>query len=501
MLGEFKILRRLGRGGMATVYLAEQTSLHRNVAVKVLFKELVADNSYLERFRIEAKAAAGLNHPNIVQVYVIGEQDGIGYIAQEYVQGMNLREFLKKKGTPDLPVALHILKQVAAALQAASAAGIVHRDIKPENIMLTRKGEVKVADFGLARVQRSGEEMNLTAAGETMGTPLYMSPEQIQGDRLDARSDIYSFGVTAYCLLAGAPPFKGETALSIALQHLNKEPPNLQEQRPDLPAALCQIVHKMMAKSPADRYPDAQSVLKDLKRLSQARSTGQPFVLDVSASQSSVPEPPKSFPGRLVGVLDMPFPGQVLRFGVLAAVVAGSAAGVGWVTRPSNPLLEPVKVGNATPRQGSIQLQYMHALRHEDDADAWRAVWEQFPDGLADESIRRRAKEHFAMLSLRNRQFDEAMTVFQEFSDLPGTQAEWVACGLAGKGIVASLNRQYQESQALFRALRIQGLHLRLSPRMSDLFEARLRENLHQLNQENEKQWQELLNGGESDEK
>src|SRR5579872_6267723 len=179
MLGDFRILRRLGRGGMAEVYLAEQVQLKRNVAVKVLRKERVTDSSYLKRFQTEAMAAGSLSHPNIIQVLMIGEQEGIQYIAQEYVPGMNLREFLSRKGFFDLIVALRIFKQVASALQAAHNAGIVHRDIKPENIMITRKGEVKVADFGLAQLTQGGERVNLTQDGVTMGTPLYMSPEQI----------------------------------------------------------------------------------------------------------------------------------------------------------------------------------------------------------------------------------------------------------------------------------------------------------------------------------
>src|SRR5579872_7291878 len=154
MLGDFLILRRLGRGGMAEVYLAEQTQLKRNVAVKVLHKDRVTDATYLKRFKTEAMAAGSLSHPNIIQVLMIGEQDGTQYIAQEYVPGMNLREYLARKGPPELALALHIMKQVAAALQAAHSAGIVHRDIKPENIMITRKGDVKVADFGLAQLDR-----------------------------------------------------------------------------------------------------------------------------------------------------------------------------------------------------------------------------------------------------------------------------------------------------------------------------------------------------------
>jgi serine/threonine-protein kinase len=243
MLGDFRILRRLGVGGMAEVYLAEQTSLHRNVAVKVLHKDRVADVGYLQRFKTEAMAAGSLNHANIIQVLMIGEEDGYQYIAQEYVAGMNLREFLARKGPPELGLALRIMKQAASALQAAHNAGIVHRDIKPENIMITRKGEVKVADFGLAQLSQGGERVNLTQTGVTMGTPLYMSPEQVNGSKLDLRTDIYSLGVTCYHMLSGHPPFRGETAISVAVQHLKHDPESLEKIRGDLPVLLCRIVH------------------------------------------------------------------------------------------------------------------------------------------------------------------------------------------------------------------------------------------------------------------
>jgi serine/threonine-protein kinase len=154
-LGEFRIIRPLGRGGMAQVYLAEQTSLHRSVAIKVLRPELLTDKTIVKRFEQEAKAAAGLIHPNIVQVYAFGQQDGIHYIAQEYVQGLNLRQFLNRKGPPELLIAYHIMRQVSSALAVAGDAGIVHRDIKPENILITRKGEAKVTDFGLAQLAES----------------------------------------------------------------------------------------------------------------------------------------------------------------------------------------------------------------------------------------------------------------------------------------------------------------------------------------------------------
>src|SRR6266852_5106431 len=211
-LDDFLVLRRLGEGGMGQVYLAEQISLKRNVALKILRAEMAANPTALQRFRHEAEAVAKATHANIVQVYAIGEAEGLRYMALEYVEGRNLREFLAKKGPPELPVALSIMRQVAAALQRASELGIVHRDVKPDNILLTRKGEVKVADFGLSRVLDGDQPaVNLTQSGVTMGTPLYMSPEQVEGKAVDVRTDVYSFGVTCYHMLAGHPPFRGET--------------------------------------------------------------------------------------------------------------------------------------------------------------------------------------------------------------------------------------------------------------------------------------------------
>jgi len=184
-LGDFHLLRRLGRGAMAEVYLAEQERLKRRVAVKILKPELAGDRTYLQRFQLEAQAAASLIHANIVQVYEVGCVDQLHYIAQEYVQGQNLRDYIGRHGPPDLPHALSIMRQVASALVKAAEQGVVHRDIKPENIMLTAGGEVKVADFGLARLTGPGVANDLTQIGITLGTPLYMSPEQVEGKPLD----------------------------------------------------------------------------------------------------------------------------------------------------------------------------------------------------------------------------------------------------------------------------------------------------------------------------
>lgn len=346
ILGDFRLLRRLGRGGMAEVYLAEQTSLKRQVAVKVMRPELLSDEKSLARFKREALAAAGLNHPKIVQVYTVGEADGVQFIAQEYVQGMNLRDFIAKKGPPETALAVHIIRQVAQALQSAHEAGVVHRDIKPENIMLTRRGEVKVADFGLAQIMERTEGMNLTQEGTTMGTPLYMSPEQVNGRKLDPRSDLYSLGVTCYHMLAGRPPFRGETPLSIAVQHLQAEPESLAAIRPDLPPALCDVVRKLMAKDREQRYADAKALINELKlvtrQLNPGAATGEisaPAFPAFTITEDDAFDVADDAEIDAAGAWNIPqwqiFLAACLAVGLFAALV-------GWLVRPENPLNAPL---------------------------------------------------------------------------------------------------------------------------------------------------------------
>ncbi len=267
-LGDYQVLRRLGRGGMGEVYLAEQRSLKRKVALKILRGDLAANPTAVKRFKYEAEAVAKATHANIVQVYACDEVDGVTYMALEYVEGRTLKEFFIKKGPPELSLAISFMRQIAAALQRASELGIIHRDIKPENILLTRKGEVKVADFGLSRVLDGDQPaVHLTQSGMTLGTPLYMAPEQVEGKAVDPRTDIYSFGVTCYYMMAGTPPFTGNTAFEVALAHIRSEAEPLQKIRPDLPEAFCAVIHKMMAKDPADRYQTCRELLKELNKV------------------------------------------------------------------------------------------------------------------------------------------------------------------------------------------------------------------------------------------
>ena len=270
--GDFHILRQLGQGGMGRVYLAEQISLKRKVAIKVLREDIASNPTALERFKAESKIVAQLCHPNVVQVHMVGKHEGRRFMVLEYVEGKSLRDYLLRRGSLEVMLVLSLMRQVAAALQRASELGIVHRDIKPENILLNRKGEAKVADFGLSRCLTLDQPVDLTRDGTAVGTPLYMSPEQVEGKAIDSRSDIYSFGVTCYHMLAGKTPFTGSNAFGIALKHVREEPPPLESIRPDLPAALCAVVRKMMAKKRSARYQSARDLLKDLSRLRESLS-------------------------------------------------------------------------------------------------------------------------------------------------------------------------------------------------------------------------------------
>jgi eukaryotic-like serine/threonine-protein kinase len=265
-LGDFQVERLLGRGGMGEVYLATQVSLNRPVALKVLRPDVLAKEGYRKRFESEAIAVAKLNHPNILHVYTLGQIEQVHYIAMEYVEGTNLREYVAKRGALELPAALSIMKQSAQAIGAAGEAGIIHRDVKPENLLITRRGRVKVADFGLCR-RLDEEGPQLTMAGITMGTPAYMSPEQAQGHPLDHRSDLYSLGGTYYFMLAGVPPFKADSPVAMALKQVREIPSSLLVHRPDLPVEIDRLVMKLMAKNPADRYQSAAEMLGDLAKL------------------------------------------------------------------------------------------------------------------------------------------------------------------------------------------------------------------------------------------
>lgn len=257
--GRYRLVRRMAAGGMGQVWEAEDTVLHRMVAIKVLSEGLSADPVSAERFRREAQAAAGLSHSNVAGVFDYGEDDGTQFIVMELIEGETLADRIAREGRLDPREATRIASEVASALEVAHEAGIVHRDIKPGNVMLTRTGEVKVLDFGIA----AAAGPNLTATGFTIGTAAYLSPEQAGGNRAGPASDVYALGVVLYEMIAGQPPFTGETPVAVAAAHVSREVPNLTDAVPDVPAHLAMACEKALAKDPKLRPRTA----RDLRRM------------------------------------------------------------------------------------------------------------------------------------------------------------------------------------------------------------------------------------------
>src|SRR5213080_2536693 len=237
--GRYRILRKLGTGGMANVYLAEDQELGRRVAIKILNERHAGDEQFIERFRREAKNAAGLSHPNIVSIYDRGEAEGTYYISMEYLEGRSLKELILARGPAPISVAIDYARQILAALRVAHRQGLVHRDIKPHNVLVDGEGRLKVTDFGIARAGPS----QMTEEGSIIGTAQYLSPEQAQGAPVHPSSDLYSVGVVLYEMLTGTVPFTGDTALEIAMKHLNTTPEPPSEQK--RPAELGEVPHEL----------------------------------------------------------------------------------------------------------------------------------------------------------------------------------------------------------------------------------------------------------------
>ncbi len=447
--GDFHVLRRLGQGGMGQVYLAEQISLKRKVALKILRPELAANSTSLQRFKAEAEAVARATHANIVQIYAIGEVSGLNFMALEYVEGRNLREYLEKKGPPEVLIALSILRQVAAALQRAHELGLIHRDIKPENVLLTRKGEVKVADFGLSRCfAEDVPRLNLTQSGVTMGTPLYMSPEQVEGKPVDVRTDIYSLGVTCYHMLSGQPPFRGQTPFEVALQHVQKEPQPLPEIRPDLPAELCALVHKMMAKAPADRLQTCRDILREAGRLRDllvgVSGRTPPLVsLGPVTSQAGDVIPTRSFPS-------LPARRQPWRFALAFLVLLLALGGgllFGWGRQqnlppwpaPIIPLEEPAPLAKAPP---------VHAER---EAELLKLIKEHTkPGSVLNMMTGLKYSIELGLLYLKDRRLDDADRFFKELERTEQRFRALRALGQLGQAMVLAFKDEPLQSNKQF---------------------------------------------------
>ncbi|MBI1913473.1 MAG: serine/threonine protein kinase [Planctomycetes bacterium] len=442
-VAEFHLLRKLGQGGMGAVYLAEQQSPKRKVAVKILRADLAANENALLRFQQEANTVGQLSHANIVQVYAAGEWQGLYYIALEYVEGRNLRDYLAKKGPPTVLHALSIMRQVASALIRASELGIIHRDIKPENILLTRKGEVKVADFGLCRLPEGDPRaLSKTDSNLTMGTPLYMSPEQVEGKPLDARTDIYSFGVTCYHMFSGEPPFRGNTAFEVALQHVRDEPVPLTKVRPDLPLELCAVIHKMMVKDPAQRYQTCRDLLKDIVRVRDTLN-GVTGHLPLSTT-GLVAEPASSTKALTVAPRRRLLVALVLT--LLAAGVAGAGLGL-WHQKGRSPadgeeaLAEPAPFPEATP-----------PLKREQTRKRWFDEFFAQHNGRENRTLGVQLCLDVALPCLEHGRLEEADEVFARLEKIK-QDVTYHALGTLGRAIVLALRERPDESNALFNKL------------------------------------------------
>ena len=260
--GRYEVLKRVGSGGMADVYMAKDHKLNRNVAVKVLKSEYVEDEKFLKKFETEAQAVARLSHPNIVNVYDVGIEDGINYIVMELAEGMTLKEYIRRKGYLSPKETVEISLQIASAISHAHKNHIIHRDIKPQNILVSEIGNVKVTDFGIAKATSSN---TVTSTATAMGSVHYISPEQAKGRFCDEKSDIYSLGITMYEMVTGHVPFDHENGVTIALMHLQNEITPPSQVRDGIPDSLEKIILKCTMKKPEDRYQTADELIADLK--------------------------------------------------------------------------------------------------------------------------------------------------------------------------------------------------------------------------------------------
>lgn len=277
----YEIIDKVGSGGMADVYKAKCHRLNRYVAIKVLKPEFSDDTNFVKKFRGEAQSAAGLSHPNIVNVYDVGEDNGLYYIVMELVEGITLKHFIERKGKLEVKEAVGIAIQIAMGMEAAHTNHIIHRDIKPQNIIISKEGKVKVTDFGIAKATNSN-----TITSNAMGSVHYLSPEQARGGYSDEKSDIYSLGITMYEMLSGQVPFAGDNTVSVALLHIQGEAIPLREVDPSIPPSVEKIVQKCMQKKPERRYLTASELIADLKR-SISNPNGDFVVLAAGAASDS----------------------------------------------------------------------------------------------------------------------------------------------------------------------------------------------------------------------
>jgi len=405
--GRYRISRKLGAGGMANVYLAEDQELGRSVAIKILDDRHAADDSFIERFRREAKNAAGLSHPNIVSIYDRGEAEGTYYIAMEYLAGRSLKELIVSRGPTPIRIAIDYARQILAAIGYAHRHGIVHRDIKPHNVVVDADGRLKVTDFGIARSGAS----QMTEVGSIIGTAQYLSPEQAKGAPVDQRSDVYSVGIVLYEMLTGKVPFTGDTPLEIAMKHLSEVPVPPSELRDEVPEDIDMVTLRALAKDPEDRYQTAEEMDADLARVARglgvsaetaeaatsvlagAGISGAPTIIAPRPTRVAPPMPPSGTPPAAYYGYEGPprrsrsiWPWLLV---LLLLAVAGVAAWFGYQKindqlNANKPIAVPFVVGLGQP-QAAAKIKEkgfkVHAVMHSNETFAKGIVYGQNPQG------------------------------------------------------------------------------------------------------------------------
>jgi predicted Ser/Thr protein kinase len=403
-LGNVRLIRKLGEGGMGAVWLGRHETLDKDVAVKILPPALARDETFAARFIREARSAARLEHPNVIQVLDADADNGVQYIVMQYVEGVDLQKAIKRKGPLPVRDCLSIVKRVAAALAAAHELQIIHRDVKPSNIMVTAKGRVFIGDFGLARDLGSGK--TVTGAEQVVGTPHFMSPEQARGERLDVRSDIYSLGATFYAMLTGRPPFEAETPVAVMVKHAREDqlPQPVAQVNPKVPPAVGAVVARMMAKDPAKRFATMKQVFEAIDAIKDGATVGEPVAASALAAAEAptvvASGTPRGAPTPAGPSLTIPLPSGrkwwiIGSVGLVAAIVAGFILFGG-----ADPAREPFDQAARLADEAGDDPARLAAA-----ADRFHAVEVNFPQSALALTAGSRAKE----LRLRavTRQLDE----------------------------------------------------------------------------------------------